>query len=42
MQAIPSAQGKAIVLELVQTIQENAAYLSEIDGAMGTATTGST
>ena len=35
MQSIPSAQGKAIVLELAQTIRDNAAYLSEIDGAIG-------
>lgn len=35
MQSIPSAQGKAIVLELVQTIRDNAAHLSEIDGAIG-------
>ncbi len=35
MQTIPSAQGKQIVLELVQTIQANAQNLSEIDGAIG-------
>lgn len=35
MQSIPSAQGKAIVLELTQTIRDNAAHLSEIDGAIG-------
>jgi dihydroxyacetone kinase phosphoprotein-dependent L subunit len=35
MQSVPAAEGKAIVLELVQTIRANAAYLSEIDGAIG-------
>lgn len=35
MQTIPSSQGREIVLELVQTIQDNAGYLSEIDGAIG-------
>jgi len=35
MQTIPSSQGKEIVLELVETVRENAGYLSEIDGAIG-------
>jgi dihydroxyacetone kinase-like protein len=30
-----SSQGKKIILDLVQAIQDNAAYLSEIDGAIG-------
>lgn len=35
MEALKSDQGRGIVLELVKTIQDNAAYLSEIDGAIG-------
>lgn len=35
MQTIPSSLGKEIVLELVETVHENAGYLSEIDGAIG-------
>jgi dihydroxyacetone kinase-like protein len=35
MQTVAATDGTAIVLELVQTIQANAAYLSEIDGAIG-------
>lgn len=35
MEAFKSDQGRSIVLELVKTIQDNAAYLSEIDGAIG-------
>ena len=30
-----NSQGKSIVLALVHTIQENTAYLSEVDGAIG-------
>jgi phosphoenolpyruvate---glycerone phosphotransferase subunit DhaL len=35
MQTVASVQGQQIVLELVGTIQINAGYLSEIDGAIG-------
>jgi phosphoenolpyruvate---glycerone phosphotransferase subunit DhaL len=35
MQTVASVQGQQIVLELVGTIQTNAGYLSEIDGAIG-------
>lgn len=35
MEKFKNSQGKAIVLHLVQTIDDNAAYLSEIDGAIG-------
>jgi dihydroxyacetone kinase-like protein len=33
--SFPNSQGKRIVLGLIQTIQENAQYLSEVDGAIG-------
>jgi dihydroxyacetone kinase-like protein len=35
LDSFDSSQGKKIILDLVQTIQNNAAYLSEIDGAIG-------
>ncbi|MBZ0290714.1 MAG: dihydroxyacetone kinase subunit L, partial [Anaerolineae bacterium] len=35
METFKSDQGRSIVLDLVKTIQDNAAYLSEIDGAIG-------
>ena len=35
MQSFSNIQGRPIMLALVQAIQENAAYLSEIDGAIG-------
>lgn len=35
MDAFDSMQGKQVVLELSRAIQSNAAYLSEIDGAIG-------
>lgn len=35
MESFQSTQGKKIILDLVTTIQTNAAYLSEVDGAIG-------
>jgi dihydroxyacetone kinase-like protein len=35
MQSVPTDRGGAVVLDIVQTIQANRAYLSEIDGAIG-------
>lgn len=35
MESFKSEQGRGIVLDLVKTIHDNAAYLSEIDGAIG-------
>ena len=35
METFDSTQGKKIALDLVKIIQDNAAYLSEIDGAIG-------
>ncbi len=35
MDRFPSSAGRDIVLSLIRTIQDNAAYLSEIDGAIG-------
>lgn len=35
METFKSDQGRSVVLDLVKTIQDNAAYLSEIDGAIG-------
>jgi phosphoenolpyruvate---glycerone phosphotransferase subunit DhaL len=34
-QTVPATEGKAIVLELVAAVRANAAYLSEVDGAIG-------
>lgn len=35
MESFGSDQGRTIILDLVRTIQDNADYLSEIDGAIG-------
>ena len=35
MDSFRNSQGKQIVLDLCKTIQDNAAYLSEVDGAIG-------
>ncbi|MGQ9889581.1 MAG: dihydroxyacetone kinase subunit DhaL [Aggregatilineales bacterium] len=35
MDAFNNSQGKAVVLRLAQSIEDSAAYLSEIDGAIG-------
>ncbi len=35
MESFPSSEGRTIVLALIKTIQEHAAYLSETDGAIG-------
>lgn len=35
MESFPSSQGGPVVFDLIKTIQQNAAYLSEIDGAIG-------
>lgn len=35
MESFQSSHGKTIVLSLVKAIQDNAAYLSEVDGAIG-------
>lgn len=35
MESFPTDKGDVVVLHLIKTIQDNAAYLSEIDGAIG-------
>lgn len=35
MESFQSIHGKKVIIDLARTIQENAAYLSEIDGAIG-------
>lgn len=35
MDTFSASEGRAVVLSLIKVIQENAAYLSEIDGAIG-------
>ena len=35
MNAFKNADGKIIVENLIDTIQKNTAYLSEVDGAIG-------
>jgi dihydroxyacetone kinase-like protein len=35
MDTINSGQGKTVILDVVRAIQDNAAYLSELDGAVG-------
>lgn len=34
-QSFPSSEGRPVVLALIKAIQDNAAYLSDIDGAIG-------
>lgn len=35
MDTFSASEGRAVVMSLIKTIQDNAAYLSEIDGAIG-------
>lgn len=35
MESFPSSAGREVILSLIRTIQDNAAYLSDIDGAIG-------